>query len=42
MSVKLLTEHHLMFLSQKEAAQAHLRLQVSKCRIVGNYVSRLK
>ena len=28
-------------LSQKEAAQARLSLNVSKCHIVGNYVSRL-
>ena len=36
MSVKLLTEHHLEFLSLKEAAEARLSLQMSKCLIVGN------
>ena len=40
MSVKLLTEHHLKFLSLKEAAQAHLSLHLSKCHIVGNHMSR--
>ena len=41
MSVKLLTEHHLEFLSLKEAAQARLSLHVSKCHIVGHPLSRL-
>ena len=41
MSVKLLTEYHLEFLSLKEAAQAHLSLHLSKCHIVGNHMSRL-
>ena len=41
MSVKLLTEHHLKFLSLKEAAQACLSLHLSKCHIVGNHMSRL-
>ena len=41
MSVKLLTEHHLEFLSLKKAAQACLSLPLSKCHIVGNHVSRL-
>ena len=36
MSVKLLTEHHLEFLSLNEAAQARLRLHLSNCHIVGN------
>ena len=36
MSVKLLTEHHLEFLSLKEAAEAHLKLHMSKCHIVRN------
>ena len=40
-SVKLLTEHHLEFLSLKEAAQARLSLHLSKCHIVGNYMSWL-
>ena len=39
MSVKLLTEYHLDFLT--EAAQARLSLQLSKCHIVGNHMSRL-
>ena len=35
MTVKLLTEHHLEFLSLKEAPQARLsRLNLSKCHIV--------
>ena len=38
MSVKLLTEHHLEFLSLKEAAQACLSLHLSKCHIVGNHM----
>ena len=37
-SVKLLTEHHLEFLSLKKAAQARLSLHLSKCHIVGNHV----
>ena len=41
MSVKLLTEHHLEFLSLTEAAQARLSLHLSKCNIVGNHRSRL-
>ena len=38
MVVKLLTEHHLEFLSLKGslAAEAHLGLHLSKCQIVGN------
>ena len=40
MIVKLLTEHHLVFLSLKEAAEARLSLHLSKCHIVGNYMSR--
>ena len=34
MSVKLLTEHCLEFVSLKEAAQARLSLHLSKCHIV--------
>ena len=34
----LLTEHYLEFLGLKEAAQACLSLQLSKCHIVGNRV----
>ena len=41
MSIKLLTEHNLEFLSLKEAAQAPLSLHLSKRDIVGNHVSRL-
>ena len=41
MIVKLLTEHHLEFLSFKEAAEARLSLHLSKCRIVGNLMPRL-
>ena len=42
MSVKLLTEQHLEFLSLKEALQAGLSLlHLSKCHIVGNHMSRL-
>ena len=41
MSVKLLTEHNLEFLSLKEAAEARPSLHLSKCLIVGNLVQRL-
>ena len=41
MTVKLLTEHHLEFLSLKEAAQARLSPHLSKCHIVGNHTSWL-
>ena len=41
MSVKLLTEYHLEFLSLKEAAQVRLSLYLSKFHIVGNHMSRL-
>ena len=41
MTVKLLTEHHLDVLSLKEAAQACLSLDKTKCHIVGNHMSRL-
>ena len=34
MIVKLLTEHHLEFLSLKKAAQARLSLHMSNCHIV--------
>ena len=34
-----MTEHHLEFISLKEAAQAHLSLHLSKCHIVGNHMS---
>ena len=38
MSVKLLTEHNLEFLSLKGAAQARLSLHLSKCHVVGNHM----
>ena len=41
MTVKLLTEHNLEFLSLKGAAQACRGLHLSKCHIVGNHMSRL-
>ena len=36
MIVKLLTEHHLEFLSLKEAAESRPSLHLFKCQIVGN------
>ena len=42
MIVKLLTEHHLEFLSLKEAAEARPSLHMSICHIVGNHMLRLK
>ena len=36
MTVKLLTERNLKFLSVKGAVQARLNLHLSKCHIVGN------
>ena len=41
MTVKLLTEQHLEFLSLKKAAEARLSLSLSKYHNVGNYMSRL-
>ena len=41
MTIKLLTEHHLKYLSLKMAAQARLSLHLSKCHIVGNHISQL-
>ena len=41
MSVKLLTDYHLEFLSLKEAAQARLSRHLSKCHIIGNHMLRL-
>ena len=40
MIVKLLTEHHLEFLSLKGGAQARPSLHLSKCHIVGNHKTR--
>ena len=42
MNVNLLTEHHLEFLSFKEAAEARPSLHLSKCYIAGNHMSRLR
>ena len=42
MNIKLLLEHHLEFLSLKEAAPAGLNLHLSKCHIVGNHMLLLK
>ena len=43
MKIELLPEHHLEFLSLKKGA-AHVcqSLDLSKCHIVGNSMSRLK
>ena len=41
MTVKLLTEPHLVFLSLKEASLARLSLHLSKYYIVGNQMSQL-
>ena len=38
MNVKLLTEHHLEFLSLNEAAEARLSLHMSKCHIFGKHM----
>ena len=40
MIVKLLTEHHLEFLSLKKAAEARPSLHMLKCQIVGNLMPR--
>ena len=43
MKIKLLTEHHLEFLYLKKGvAQVCQSLDLSKCHIVGNNMSRLK
>ena len=41
MGVKLLTEHHLEFLSLKAGLQTRLSLHLSNCHIVGNHMSQL-
>ena len=41
MSIKLLTQHHLEFLSLKGGCTARLSLHLSKCHIVGNHMSWL-
>ena len=38
MTVELLAEHHLKFLSLKEAVEAHPSLHMPKCHIVGNHI----
>ena len=47
MRVKLLSEHHLGVLAEKEAAQARLSLHLSKCHILeitchGSYIDDKK
>ena len=42
MIAKLLTEHHLEFLSLKGAAEARPSLHMSKCHIDGNLTHWLK
>ena len=41
MSVKLLTEHHLEFLNLSGGCTVTAESTLSKCHIVGNYISRL-
>ena len=41
MTLKLLNVHDLEFLHLTGATQAHLRLHLSKCHIVGNHMSWL-
>ena len=41
MTVNLLTEQHLEFLSLRGGDRAHLSLHLSKCHIVGNHMLRL-
>ena len=41
MNVKLMTAHHLEYLSLKEAAKARLSPHLSKYHIDGNHMSRL-
>ena len=41
MIVKLLTEHHLEFLSLKGGCRGSSESHMSKCHIVGNLISRL-
>ena len=41
MSVGLLPEHHLEFLTIKKAARAYLGLFMSKCHIAVNHMSQL-
>ena len=41
MIAKLLTEHHLEFLSLNLGCRGSLSLHLSKCHIVGNHMQRL-
>ena len=41
MTVKLLTKHHLEFLSLKGGRTGSSSLHLSKCNIIGNHMSRL-
>ena len=41
MIVKLLTEHHLEFLSLKGGCKGSSESTLSKCHIVGNHMQRL-
>ena len=42
MTLRLVTEHYFGFLNIKGGAQARQSLDLSKCHIVGNHMSRLK
>ena len=42
MTVKLLIEHHLEFLSLKGGCTGSFELHLSKCHIVGNHMAWLK
>ena len=41
MSVKLLAEHYLEFLSLKEGCTGSSESNLSKCHIIGNHMSRI-
>ena len=41
LSVKLLSEHYLEFLTLKRGLKVCLSLHLSKCQIVGNHMPRL-
>ena len=41
MTIKLLSEHHTVFLSLKRGCKACQSLHLLKCHIVGNNMSRL-
>ena len=40
MTVKLVTEHNLKFLSSKESDHPHRNIIMSICHVVGNLISR--